>query len=129
MDKIQMKKSVQKYLRNIQKALPLTYKKRKEIMRRFSQGVYEYCSETENITMDMVYHEFGTVEEVRDSLLSEIPSNYVIKHFQIKRFITCFLTFIVILLIGYGIFLRYDIYQIPNHIEVKLGESLSNENK
>lgn len=129
MDKIQMKKSVQKYLRNIQKALPLTYKKRKEIMRRFSQGVYEYCSETENITMDMVYHEFGTVEEVRDSLLSEIPLRYVTKRFQIKRFVTCFLVFIVILLIGYGLFLRYNIYQMPVRIEVEVEKLLNNKNK
>ena len=127
MDRIRMKKSVQKYLRNIQKALPLTYGKRKEIMRRFSQGVYEYCSETENITMDMVYHEFGTVEEVVDSLMSEIVSEYVVKHFRLRRFVIYFLICVMILNTGYCVTLKYFIHYMPVEIQAELEDISKNK--
>lgn len=130
MNRNPMKKSVRKYLHNIKKSLPLTCKKRREIVKRFSQGVYEYCQETEGVTIDMVYHEFGTAEEAVDSLMSEMPSKDIVKHFRLKRFAMYFLTCVIILLIGYNIAFRLMVhYYMPTKIEVELKEIPNEQNK
>lgn len=129
MNERRTKKSIQQYLRSIKKGLPLTYRKRREIIQRLSNGVYEYCSETEHVTMDMIYHEFGTVEEATDSLISEISSEYIIKHFRLKRFIIYSLICVIILATGYCVSLKYFIHHMPTKIEIELQEIPNNENK
>lgn len=124
-----LKKNLKKYLHDIKKSLPLKYKYRRTMVQNLSNGIEEYCSETENVTMDMIYHEFGTVEQVTDSLMNEIPTEQIIKHFRLKRFITYFLILFLILLSVHCIFLYYDIVHMPTQIEIDLKKITSQEIK
>jgi hypothetical protein len=121
-----MAKDIKKYLRDIKKALPVSYKKRQEIMHHFSNGIYEYCFETENITIEQIYQEFGTVQEAVTSLVCEIPSEYITTHFQLKRFVTKFLVCVficsTIILIWYTIQQKNFIKNMPTTIEIELKE-------
>lgn len=124
-----LKKNLKKYLHDIKKSLPLKYKYRRTMIQNLSNGIEEYCSETENVTMDMIYHEFGTVEQVTDSLMNEIPTEQIIKHFRLKHFIIYTLICAVILATGYCVTLRYFIHHMPAKIEIELKEIPNNENK
>ena len=113
-------KSIKKYLRTINKTLPLTRKKRKDVMTHFSKGVWEYYAEQPDMTMENIYQEFGTVEEVVDSLIAEIPSEYIIKNIHTKRIAITILIGIIIALVIYSIVYRIQVYySVPTEVEIE----------
>lgn len=116
-------KNIKKYLRAINRALPLTHKKRKNVMTHFSKGVWEYYAEQPDMTIEDIYQEFGTVEEVVESLMEEIPSEYVIQHMKLKRILMYILICTVICITGYMIFIHIRAKYISvQEIEVELNE-------
>lgn len=115
-----MTKRIKRYLRAINRALPLTRKKRMDIMTRFSKGVWEYYAEQPDVTMEDIYQEFGTVEEVVESLMEEIPSEYVIKNIHTKRIAITILIGIIVALVIYSIVYRIQVYYyVPTEVEIE----------
>lgn len=98
------KKEIQKYLRSIKNALPVTYRKRTALMEHFSKGVWEYCLENEGTTMYDIYCEFGTVDEVAEALMNEISSENIVRHMKEKKILVFSLAGIILVLIVFLIY-------------------------
>lgn len=73
------------YLHEIRKSLPISRKHVSRLMDIFQKGVYEYSSNCQNLTIEDIYHEFGTINEVHDSIFEELPTECVVKNYRYRR--------------------------------------------
>ena len=101
-------RKMKRYLRQLKKLIPFDYSGRTDLLQTISQRISNYLQEHPDATTADFEEEFGTPEEVADSLLEELsgskPISTILDRKKIFVLFGCTLALIGLLLTGYSTF-------------------------
>lgn len=112
-----------RYIKSIQKSLPLRNRYRKHMMHNLKQAVSEYEAIHTGCTITDLYQEFGTIEEVCESMMNEAPIEQVIQNMTLRRRITAILVGALILALAFIAYSEIQTYLFsPDDITIELSK-------
>lgn len=116
------------YIRTIRKSLPIRIKHRNYVMKNLKQSIENYEETHANCTIEELYQEFGTTEEICESILQETPTEQVLRDMTWKRKIISILLCVIILAFAFIVYCEIRAYLFsPASIEIYLDDSPSVE--
>ena len=111
------------YIRSIQKSLPLHIKYKKYLMKKLKQSILDYEETHTHCTIEELYQEFGTVEEICESTVQEMPAEQLIKNMTRKRRIIGILITVLILAFVFIVYREIQAYLFsPAKIEIYIDD-------
>ena len=97
--KTNIEKEINKYLKAIKKELPFSHKEKKKFFSSFQNDVWEFYHNNTDITIDDIYNEFGSTEDLIHSFVNILSPDSIIKHYKLKKMIKTFIIILLLLLI------------------------------
>ena len=119
MDK-NLKRALKLYLTNIFRKLPDSSKKRRKFIHLLKQNILDYINEKSINKIEDIYMQFGTVDEIVEAYLDDMPYQYLEKQIKITN-IQKICIYITILIVIAGTF-AYNMYLesiTPTEIEIE----------
>lgn len=81
-----MNKACKKYISNVKAAFPVIGKAEKQFLKLFQTSVEDFCTNTNCVSIDTLYHEFGMPNEVFITFIQTADTAYVIKKMRQAHF-------------------------------------------
>lgn len=119
-----LKRQIQNYLNDIAKRMPDGYPNQKQILDSMRHNLNNYIEEHPSARFEDVIEEFGSVSDIVDSFMDELPATDIGAAFQKRRRYRKFLLCACIFLsIGFLCLCRY-LYYLYDHTATAIEETL-----
>lgn len=80
-----MNKICKEYISEVKALFPIKSRQEKEYLRKLSQDIEDYCSETQNCTKKDLYANYGLPCEVVSNYISSADTDYIIKRIRTTK--------------------------------------------
>ncbi len=125
-----MNKICKEYISEVKALFPIKSRQEKEYLRKLSQDIEDYCSETQNCTKKDLYANYGLPCEVVSNYISSADTDYIIKRIRTTKAIKLSLIALLALatitvsIFGVTIYNEYQIFKESErgYIQYSIGE-------
>lgn len=112
------KSLAKRYTHLVKAKIPYRTSCSKHMLENLSRSIEEYALENPDFTLDELFENFGTPEDISASLLDDIPSGKIVGSFKLMRKFFCIFLILLICLIYY----IHHICNFNNHQAVGITE-------
>ena len=96
-----LQKQCRKYIRRVLRDLPVSRKRKKLIKNKLNYTIKELYVRNIDLTMEDIYAELGTHDEVVNSFIEELDPDDVIKRYRFKRCLAAIVIVVTAFFISY----------------------------
>lgn len=110
------KRAAKRYLREVRRNLPCSFKTKYELLSRIRDSLKEFTEERPHASYEDITERFGAPTDVADAYFADLPADQLRKALQIASFVRRVLIAICVLaVLMYGVTLGTILYE--NHID------------
>ncbi|WWR22299.1 DUF6120 family protein [Lachnospiraceae bacterium JLR.KK009] len=80
-------KEIKKFFRRLKRQLPYVFRTRKIFLDSLKNGITNYCQEHPDTSMDEIYGQFGTIDELAEIYIENIPKDTLSKFIIFNKLI------------------------------------------